>query len=125
MKLRAKCEIGFMKDEITEVIAYLHTGEEVDVFPTDEGMKFEFLGKQYSVYDFPDKFELIGDWILDLFEVNMFKVIDMCGNVDIAYGTFIDEDGNIQFILCDSDGEFYKTNKCKGFYKLYDVTTMQ
>ena len=55
----------------------------------------------------------------------MFKIIDMCGNVDIAYGTFIDEYGNIQFILCDSDGEFYKTNKCKGFYKLYDVTTMQ
>ena len=36
----------------------------------------------------------------------MFKVIDMCGNVDVAYGTFIDEDGNIQFILCDIDGEF-------------------
>ena len=54
----------------------------------------------------------------------MFKVIDMCGNVDIAYGTFIDEDGSIQFILCDSNGEFYKTNKCKGFYKLYDVTTI-
>ena len=38
---------------------------------------------------------------------------------------YIDEDGNIQFILCDIDGKFYKTNKCKGFYKLYDVTTMQ
>lgn len=61
MKLKAKCEIGFMQDEVTEVVAYLHTGEEVDVFPTDEGMKFEFLGKQYSVYNFPDKFELIGD----------------------------------------------------------------
>lgn len=23
----------------------------------------------------------------------MFKVIDMCGNVHIAYGTFIDEEG--------------------------------
>lgn len=61
MKLKAKCEIGFMQDEVTEVVAYLHTGEEVDVFSTDEGMKFEFLGNQYSVYDFPDKFELIGD----------------------------------------------------------------
>ena len=61
MKLKAKCEIGFMQDEVTEVVTYLHTGEEVNVFPTDEGMKFEFLGKQYSVYDFPDKFELIGD----------------------------------------------------------------
>lgn len=55
----------------------------------------------------------------------MFKVIDIYENVNIAYGTFIDEDGDIQFILCDSDGEFYKTNKCEGFYKLYDVTTMQ
>lgn len=55
----------------------------------------------------------------------MFKVIDMCGNVDIAYGTFVDEYGDIQFILCDSGGEFYKTDKCKGFYKLYDVATMQ
>ena len=61
MKLNAKYEIGFLQDETTEVVAYLHTGEEVDVFPTDEGMKFEFLGKQYSVYDFQDKFELIGD----------------------------------------------------------------
>ena len=55
----------------------------------------------------------------------MFKVIDMCGDIHIAYGTFLDEDGDIQFILCNSDGEFYKTNKCKGFYKLYDVVTMQ
>lgn len=41
----------------------------------------------------------------------MFKIIDMCGNVYKAYGTFIDEDGNIQFVLCDEiTGEFYKTN---------------
>ena len=59
MKLRAKCEIGFLQDEITEVVAYIHTWEEVDVFPTDDGMKFEFLGKQYSPYDFRGKFELI------------------------------------------------------------------
>lgn len=54
----------------------------------------------------------------------MFKIIDMCENVHIAYGTFIDEEGDIQFILCDSNGEFYKTNSIKGYYKLYDVTTM-
>ncbi len=53
----------------------------------------------------------------------MFKVIDMCGNVHIAYGAFLDENGNIQFILCDSGGVFYTTNTdVKGFYKLYDVT---
>jgi len=49
----------------------------------------------------------------------MFKIIDMCDFIHDAYGTFIDEDGDIQFILCNSDGEFYKTNQCKGFYKLY------
>ena len=49
----------------------------------------------------------------------MFKVIDMCGNVRDAYGTFLDENGDIQFILCDSFGEFYKTNKSAGYYKLY------
>ena len=38
------------------------------------------------------------DYILDLLEVNMFKVIYMCGSVDIAYGTFIEKDGNSQFI---------------------------
>ena len=59
MKLRAKCEIGFPQDEITKEVAYIHTGEEVDVFPTDNGMKFNFLGKQHSPYDFLGKFEII------------------------------------------------------------------
>ena len=50
----------------------------------------------------------------------MFKVIDMCGYIHDAYGTFVDEDGYIQFVLCDNDGEFYKTNTdIKDFYKLY------
>jgi hypothetical protein len=50
---------------------------------------------------------------------NMFQVIDALGYVYDAYGTFIDEDGNIQFILCDDFGEFYKTDHIEGFYKLY------
>lgn len=54
----------------------------------------------------------------------MFKVIDVLGNIHIAYGTFIDEDGDIQLILCDDDNEFYKTSVNKGFYKLYDITTV-
>lgn len=54
----------------------------------------------------------------------MFKVIDMCGDIHIAYGTFIDDEGNIQFILCDSNNEFYKTNSVNGYYKLYDITSM-
>ena len=54
----------------------------------------------------------------------MFKIIDLYKKVHIAYGTFIDKDGDIQFILCNSNGEFYKTNSPKGYYKLYDVTTM-
>lgn len=49
----------------------------------------------------------------------MFKVIDLCGFIHDAYGTFLDKDGDIQFILCDSDGEFYKTDSLAGFYKLY------
>lgn len=54
----------------------------------------------------------------------MFKIIDLCGEVHIAYGTFIDKEGDIQFILCNSNGEFYKTDSIVGYYKLYDVTTM-
>lgn len=49
----------------------------------------------------------------------MFKVIDACGFVHDAYGTFIDEDGYIQFILCRSNGKFYKTNSIAGYYQLY------
>ena len=49
----------------------------------------------------------------------MFKVIDVCGHVHDAYGAFVDEDGVIQFILCDNDGTFYKTNSIDGCYRLY------
>ena len=49
----------------------------------------------------------------------MFQVIDACGQIYDAYGTFIDGDGDIQFILCDSDGKFYKTDSIPGYYKLY------
>ena len=53
----------------------------------------------------------------------MFKVIDMCDCIHDAYGTFIDEDGDIQFILCNSFGEFYKTDSIKGYYRLYEEST--
>ena len=49
----------------------------------------------------------------------MFQVVDLLGNVYDAYGTFVDEDGDIQFILCNSLGEFFKTDKIPGFYTLY------
>ena len=49
----------------------------------------------------------------------MFKVIDILGYIHDAYGTFIDENGDIQFVLCGSGGSFYKTNKVNGYYKLY------
>lgn len=49
----------------------------------------------------------------------MFKVIDVCGFIHDAYGTFIDKDGDVQFILCDSLGRFYKTNSIAGYYELY------
>lgn len=49
----------------------------------------------------------------------MFKVIDACGYIHDAYGTFIDADGDVQFILCDGLGKFYKTDSCHGYYELY------
>ena len=49
----------------------------------------------------------------------MFKVVDALGIVHDAYGAFVDEDGDIQFILCDSRGKFFKTEHVEGFYKLY------
>lgn len=49
----------------------------------------------------------------------MFKIIDALGIVHDAYGTFIDDNGDIQFILCDCTGEFYKTNCIAGSYRLY------
>ena len=49
----------------------------------------------------------------------MFEVIDVLGRVYDAYGTFVDEDGDIQFILCDNSGNFFKTEHIEGFYKLY------
>ena len=49
----------------------------------------------------------------------MFQVVDLLGNVYDAYGAFVDEDGDIQFILCNSLGEFFKTNNVPGYYQLY------
>lgn len=49
----------------------------------------------------------------------MFQVIDRCGFIHDAYGTFVDEDGWIQFILCDGSGEFYKTDNMPGYYTLF------
>lgn len=62
----------------------------------------------------------------DFYEVkNMFQVIDGLGHVYDAYGTFLDEDGDIQFILCDDSGEFFKTDLVEGFYKLYKETDLK
>lgn len=49
----------------------------------------------------------------------MFQVIDTLGGIHDAYGTFVDEDGYIQFILCDGRGRFYKTDYLPGYYTLY------
>lgn len=49
----------------------------------------------------------------------MFQVIDACGYVHDAYGAFVDKYGDVQFILCDSSGKFYKTDHIEGFYRLY------
>ena len=50
----------------------------------------------------------------------MFKVIDATGRIHDAYGAFPDSDGDIQFVLCDSSGEFYITSTIKGYYTLYE-----
>ena len=50
----------------------------------------------------------------------MFKVVDALGIVHDAYGAFVDDNGDIQFILCDYDGRFYKTNHIAGSYQLYE-----
>lgn len=49
----------------------------------------------------------------------MFQVIDMCGHIHDAYGAFVDKDGDVQFILCDGSGRFYRTDHIEGFYRLY------
>lgn len=50
----------------------------------------------------------------------MFKVINKFGHIYEAYGTFIDDDGDVQFILSDpSSGIFFSTNKPHGYYRLY------
>ena len=53
----------------------------------------------------------------------MFQVIDACGYIHDAYGTFIDNDGDVQFILCDHSGKFYKTDCIAGYYQLYKEGT--
>lgn len=49
----------------------------------------------------------------------MFQIIDPLGIVHDAYGTFIDSDGDIQFIVADGLGGFIKTARTPGYYRLY------
>ena len=49
----------------------------------------------------------------------MFQIIGKDGTIHTAYGAFPDEDGDLQFVLADGDGNFYTTNSYGGFYKLY------
>lgn len=49
----------------------------------------------------------------------MFEIIDLCGTIWPCYGTFVDKDGDIQFIIEYSDGTISKTNSSDGFYKIY------
>lgn len=48
----------------------------------------------------------------------MFKVIDMTGCIHDAYGTFIDKYGDVQFVLCDVNGQLYKTDHIAGYYRI-------
>lgn len=49
----------------------------------------------------------------------MFKIIDLLGTIWPCYGTFIDDAGNVQFIIEFSDGSLGKTNSIPGIYKIY------
>jgi hypothetical protein len=49
----------------------------------------------------------------------MFQVINALGFIYDAYGVFVDKEGDIQFILCDDSGLFYKTDHVEGYFKLY------
>lgn len=50
----------------------------------------------------------------------MFKIVDRHGWIYDAYGTYVDKDGDVQFILCGNDGAFYCTNVAPGYYKRYE-----
>lgn len=43
MKIIAQEEIGICVDDITGVISYIHRGDEFEIYPTEDGMKFVFL----------------------------------------------------------------------------------
>lgn len=49
----------------------------------------------------------------------MFSIIDKYDNVRTAYGTFVDEDGEIRFIVCDPSGHFFMTEAYED-YRLYE-----
>lgn len=59
MKVRAKAEFPVLVDECFNVKAYIKVGEEFEVFPTKNGMRFEAFGKLISPYDVIGHFELI------------------------------------------------------------------
>jgi hypothetical protein len=59
MKIIAKEEIGIVVDDVTDVIAYIHLGDKFDVYPTQNGLRFNFCNNEFSPYDFDNKFEII------------------------------------------------------------------
>nr|DAH62656.1 MAG TPA: hypothetical protein [Caudoviricetes sp.] len=59
MKIVAREEINICMDDISNTTAYIHKGDEFEVYPTEDGMKFVFCNKQFSPYDFMGKFDLI------------------------------------------------------------------
>nr|DAX93773.1 MAG TPA: hypothetical protein [Caudoviricetes sp.] len=59
MKIIAQEEIGICVDDITGVISYIHRGDEFEIYPTEDGMKFVFCNNEFSPYDFMGKFEFI------------------------------------------------------------------
>ena len=59
MKIVAREEINICRDNVTNTIAYIHRGDEFEIYPTEYGMKFVFCNNEFSPYDFMGKFEFI------------------------------------------------------------------
>ena len=52
MKIKFTEEVTILVDDVYETKRYIHIGEEFEVYPTDDGMKFKVCDKELSPYDF-------------------------------------------------------------------------
>ena len=48
----------------------------------------------------------------------MFRIVGANGEIRDCYGCFVDEEGDVQFIIAKSDGTLIKTNNIEGYWKI-------